>query len=57
MVVWVTASKLKGLIKFKGLDCISSYFFFLDIADNRVVHFYLMNDDVSLQYFMPVMMV
>ncbi|XP_052803387.1 checkpoint protein HUS1-like [Mya arenaria] len=26
-----------------------------NIADNSVVHFYLMNDDVSLQYFMPVM--
>lgn len=26
-----------------------------NIADNHVVHFYLMNDDVSLQYFMPVM--
>lgn len=25
-----------------------------NIVDNRVVHFYLMHDDVSLQYFMPV---
>ncbi|KAH3703106.1 checkpoint protein HUS1-like isoform X1 [Dreissena polymorpha] len=28
-----------------------------NIVDNKVVHFYLMNDDVSLQYFMPVMVV
>ncbi|KAL4229387.1 DNA damage checkpoint control protein [Mactra antiquata] len=26
-----------------------------NIVDNRIVHFYLVNDDVSLQYFMPVM--
>lgn len=28
--------------------------FVADIIDKRVVHFYLMHDDVSLQYFMPV---
>ena len=33
------------------MDCVD---FVADIVDKRVVHFYLMHDDVSLQYFMPV---
>ena len=33
------------------MDCVV---FVADIVNKRVVHFYLMHDDVSLQYFMPV---
>jgi len=37
-----------------SINCKVTWFVVSDIVDNRIAHFFLLHEDVSLQYFMPV---
>lgn len=39
----------------EGVFTVMGFLLFLDIVNNKIVHFDLLHEDVSLQYFIPAL--